>query len=224
MGDVNITTSFKDVRLKDIDGKVNVLNNFGSISAYNIDCRSSICRFETTHGQLRLENINGEVEAITSGKPLILKSIDAGKGLIHAVNNYGIIEATDLTGVLGLKTEFSAIEGKDLRFSAGKSKISTSYNAVILKGISVNNSEVDISNSFSDVLVAFEKDVSTRLVLTSDEGGSISTEDLFIKPTTISRNRFEGFVGDGQSNLAVNVQGIGKIEIRGEETKSKSSF
>ena len=214
-GPVNIRTSFKDVTLGDVEGEVSILNNSGSIEAFNINCGPGKCRFETTVGKVKLENIIGEVEVITSYKPIILKGVNAGGGTISATNNYGEIKLDDVRGKLEIKTNFSRIEGDIINLSPGSSMISSGYAEIELDKIRLDNSDLSISNNFSDVRAVFPGKPSARFILATDEGGGIHIKGIPLKPVSVTRNGFEGIVGGGVSTIEINIRGIGRIDVLG---------
>jgi len=214
-GPVNIRTSFKDVTLGDVEGEVSILNNSGSIEAFNINCGSGKCRFETTVGKIKLENIIGEVEAITSYKPIILKGVNAGGGMILATNNYGEIRLDDVRGKLEIKTNFSRIQGDIINLSPGNSMVSGGYAEIELDRIRLDNSDLSISNNFSDVRAVFTGKTSAHFMLATDEGGGIHIKGIPLKPVSVTRNGFEGIVGEGESTLEINIRGIGRIDVLG---------
>ena len=191
------------------------MNNSGSIEAFNINCGSGKCRFETTVGKIKLENIIGEVEAITSYKPIILKGVNAGGGMILATNNYGEIRLDDVRGKLEIKTNFSRIQGDIINLSPGNSMVSGGYAEIELDRIRLDNSDLSISNNFSDVRAVFTGKTSAHFMLATDEGGGIHIKGIPLKPVSVTRNGFEGIVGEGESTLEINIRGIGRIDVLG---------
>jgi hypothetical protein len=216
-GEVNISTSLKKVFLSDIRGRVNVFSNNGPIEARDIVCGGSRCRFETTQGEIDLRDITGEVEAITTYKDILMSEIDAKGGLITATNNYGRIKLRDITGVVDITADYNVIKGNDIHLMPGFSRITNSYEDIDLKDVMLDGCDLAINNSFADVLVVLNEETSTNLLLSTAEGGTIEARGVPIRPTSISRNRFTGVIGSGTSNLEINIEGIGKIEIAGYE-------
>ncbi|MCP4631764.1 MAG: hypothetical protein GY855_02480 [candidate division Zixibacteria bacterium] len=223
-GQIFIKTSFKNVTLSNIEGNIDILNNSGEIKVSDVDCGKFMCRLETSKGMIRAENFKGELEAITSHAPIVLRNVDAGKGLIYMTNTYGKVKMEDITGMIEITSDYTTIMGDKISFSRGLSIITDSYNPISLKNISLDNSEVTINNDFSDVVVSFIEGESVRLILSTDEGGSIYTKGMPIEPVTISGNSFEGMVRKGESSFEVNIQGIGTIEIEGQDRISKKSY
>ncbi|MBD3168893.1 MAG: hypothetical protein GF307_05380 [candidate division Zixibacteria bacterium] len=216
-GDVNITAGYKKVELREIQGEVNVFSNSGSITARDINCGNSKCRFETTQGGIELRSIEGEIEAVTSYKPIEIVDCDAGLGVIYAVNNYAPIIINNVSGVLDLTTNYGKINVNDGTLPPGRSKISTNYEPIELRGVTMDESFLTVNNIYSDIRIWFAETPAARVFLATDEGGTIHTVGLPIKATALTRNRFEGFIGGARSSVEANIQGIGKIELRGAD-------
>ncbi len=223
-GDIDIRTSYKPVIINNINGYVNIQNHSGDIIARNIAEGERKCNFETTYGKIVLEKIYGGFKAATSYKPIMLKQIDSKDGIIKVSDSYGKININKFSGLLDLKTEFSDIEGEDLDFSEGSSKISNSFNSITLKNLRLNRSELMIDNSFADVSISLNGNSSVHFILSTGEGGAIHIKGMSVKPIAISYNSFEGITGKGDSELKVNIQGIGRINITGTSSKRGKSY
>jgi hypothetical protein len=212
-GIVTIKTSYSDVKLAKIRGDVNIQTSYSSIEARDITLTENAGLFETSYGNIYLENIKGPIEANTSYNSIFASDIDADNGSIVLRTSYAKITAERISGELVCETSYSPVDLTDINFTHGMNNIETRYSPINLDMNKITDAQLTINNTYNNINLSLPKDISARLTLAVDKGGKIHTLGIPIKPILMEKTRLEGLVGDGRSQLELNVDGIGEINI-----------
>lgn len=214
-GRVEVMTSYGDINLHTIRGEIKAETQIGSIGAEEIIINSGYAYLRAKHGPVVLRDIQGPVEASTEYSTINASDIDATYGYVVLRTSYGSIEATDVTGELICETSYSPVIIKDSNINHGHSRIETSYAPITVEFTEISNSNLYISNEYSGIDLSLPETVSTKLIAAVGKGGRIYTKGFLMKPTVLDLTRLEAMVGDGESRIEVQVNGIGNINITG---------
>lgn len=212
-GEVSIKTSYSDVSLSNIQGDIDIQTSYSSITARDIVISDNPGLFETSYGRIILENIKGPLEANTSYDSIVASNLEAGEGSIILRTNYAKIKAENISGELICETSYSPVELTNINFTHGINNIETRYSPINLELFKIDDAQLIINNTYNNINLSLPKDISARLTLAVDRGGKIHTLGIPIKPLVMEKTRLEGLVGDGRSQLELNVDGIGEINI-----------
>jgi len=219
-GNSVIKTSYSSIDLSNIEGSITVEASYSEINARDIIIKNSPAIFTTSYGALNLEDITGSVEAVTDYGNIKVSNIHAPTGSVILRTNYGQIEADDVDGELVCETSFEPIILGNIELTHGISKFDTKHAPIDAEILRMNDSQLIINNTYSHINLNLPSEISAKLLLAVDEGGTIHTRDLSIKPLVLKRNRLVGLVGDGLAKIEINVDGIGEINISGPSGNS----
>lgn len=212
-----IRASYAPVDCSRIKGSISVETRYASIAGEDLTITEGVGTFETSHGAVRLSQVTGPIEITTSYSPINIRDIDAKAGSVVLSTSYAPIQADNISGELICETSYNPIDLNDITLSHGRSRIETQYSPVTASLTQLGkSSQLFVNNTYSSIDLLVESDLSATLVLTVDDGGSIHTKDIKIKPQTMDKNRLVGLAGDGLSRVEVNVDGIGEINIHGK--------
>jgi hypothetical protein len=214
-GPVEVITSYGDINLRTIRGEIKAETEIGSIGAEEIIINSGYAYLRAKHGPIVLRDIQGPVEASTEYSTINVSDIDATYGYVVLRTSYGSIEATDVTGELICETSYSPVIIKNSNINHGHSRIETSYAPITVEFTEISNSDLYISNEYNGIDLSLPETVSTKLIAAVGKGGRIYTKGLLMRPTALNLTRLEAIVGDGESRIEVQVNGIGSINISG---------
>ena len=215
-GRLVVKTSYSEVELSGIEGEISVETSYGGIRASRLTISENPGYFETSYGDIMLDNIEGPVKVLTSYDSIIASDIDAGSGSVVLRTSYGKIKAENIKGEIVCETSYNPIDLENVNFTHGINMIETKYSPINLDNMNIDEARLFVNNTYGSINISLVPDVSARLILSVDEGGSIHTSGFSIKPLAMERNRLEGIIGNGESKIELNVNGIGEINIRGK--------
>jgi hypothetical protein len=201
--DLNIRGPLKEV---DVD------NKYGKTYVSNV---SEITRLNGTYNTMDLENIQGDLEVHTTYNSIYARDVDTKKGKASFKTIYGKIDLEGIRGQIEAETIYSPIYATDISLLGGVNRIQTVYSKIDLEFEQIEDSELYVKNTYGNINVSVPEDLSARLTLTVDRGGTIHTTGILIAPTVLKKTRLEGICGQGESKLEMNIDGIGKIYIEG---------
>lgn len=212
--DIVVGTKTRSFAL-DISGpleEVSVENDFGEITVTDISGRTDI---SGTYNKVELEDLQGQVDVETSYNSIRAVNIDTQEGMASLETSYASILVEDLTGQLRAVTSYAAIQVSGWELIDGRSQIATAHSRVDLGLTGMENSQLTVTNTFGDVNMQVPSDLSARLIFTVGNGGKIETNGILITPQVLQKTRLEGVCGEGDSEMEVDVQGIGRILLEG---------
>lgn len=214
-GPVDIRTDNGSIVLAAVKGQLKARTENGSIDAMDIVLSSGYAILQTSNGRITMANIQGPVEAYTSNGEIEARKIAAADGSVVLRTSYAPIKAEGINGELICETSYGKVEVKDITINHGHSRLETSYAPILAQVEAISNCELYVANDYSNVDLSIPGDASALLVASVDRGGRIHTRNLSLVPKALDMTRLEGFVGDGESRIEVNVGGIGSIDING---------
>jgi hypothetical protein len=201
--------------LTTIKGQLKARTENGSIEARDIVVPSGYAILQTSNGRIDLAEIQGPVEAYTSNAGIEARGIAAADGSVVLRTSYAPIKAEEIKGELICETSYGNVDIREVYIDHGHSRLETSYAPIVARMDEISNCELYVTNDYSNVDLQIPDDVSALLVASVDRGGRIHTKNISLVPKAIDQTRLEGFVGDGESRIEVNVSGIGSIDING---------
>jgi hypothetical protein len=212
-GTTIIKTSYSEIYLDKIQGDIDIQTSYSSILARDIVIGNNIGVFETSYGSITLENIKGPLEASTSYGLINASDLEALDGSIVLRTSYGKIEAEKISGEIICETSYSPVDLSEINFTHGMNSVETRYSPINIEMFKINDAQLIINNTYNNINLSLPKDISARLTLAVDKGGKIHTLGIPIKPLVMEKTRLEGLVGDGRSQVELNIDGIGEINI-----------
>lgn len=215
-GGVVIKTSYSDIKLEKIVGDVDVQTSYSNIYARDVILPDNVGLFETSYGPIFLDNIKGPLEANTSYDSIFASNLESDEGSIVLRTSYGKIQARKISGELICETSYHPVVLTDVEFTHGMNSIETKYSPIRINlDKIIDDAQLNINNTYSNIDLKLPQDISARLTLAVDRGGKIHTLGIPIKPLLMEKTRLEGLIGDGRSLVELNVDGIGEINIEG---------
>lgn len=199
----------------DISGplkKVYINNRYGDIKLEDVSEETHITG---SYNEVDVEDIEGELDIETSYNSIRVGDVNTKEGKAFLETSYGEIEVENFTGQLEANTVYSSIHGSDITLLGGTNEIKTVYSKIDLEFEEITNCELYVKNTYGNINMVVPKDLSARLILVVGRGGKIHTNGILIKPLVLVKTRLEGICGDGDSEIELDIDGIGKILVEG---------
>lgn len=199
----------------DISGplkKAYIRNRYGDIQLKDVSEETDI---SGAYNQVEVEDIEGDLDIETTYNSIFVKDINTKDGKAFLKTTYGKIEVENFTGQLEATTVYSPIHASDIRLIGGKNEIKTVYSKIDLELEDIKDCELYVKNTYGNINVEAPRNLSARLILTVGRGGKIHTNRILIKPLVLEKTRLEGISGDGDSEIELEIKGIGKILLEG---------
>jgi len=199
----------------DISGplkKVYIKNRYGDIQLEDVSEETDI---SGTYNQVEVKDIEGDLDIETTYNSIFVKDINTKDGKAFLKTTYGKIEVENFTGQLEATTVYSPIHASDITLLGGTNEIKTVYSKIDLELEDIKDCELYVKNTYGNINVEAPRNLSARLILTVGRGGKIHTNRILIKPLVLEKTRLEGISGDGDSEIELEIKGIGKILVEG---------
>ena len=201
----------------DISGPLNnveIENGYGKIYVEGVAGETDI---QTSYGGVEARDLSGRVNIETSYGSIFLSNVDTQDKTAFLKTAYDKIDMRKIRGDIKARTNYSPINGTDLELSGGTSSFETIYSKVDLKIKEIKDCDLFIENTHGNVHLGLPRDVSAGVSLSIDPGGRIETAGLSILVESIDQTSLKGVLGEGESNIEVDVGGIGKILLESYE-------
>lgn len=192
--------------------KVDIENKYGKTYVKDV---SENTRIVGPYNKVEIENIQGDLNIRTTYNSIYARNVNTKKGKASFKTIYGKIDLEDIRGQIEAETIYSPIYASDVTLLGGVNKIQTVYSKVDLELEEIEECELHVKNTYGNINVSVPEDISARLTLTVDRGGKIHTTGILITPTVLKKTRLEGICGQGESQIEIDVDGIGKILLEG---------
>lgn len=212
--DVVVETKTSSFEL-DISGplrKTYIKNRYGSIELSDV---SEETRITGSYNRVEVSELQGDLEIETSYNSISVEDVNTKGKRAFIKTSYGKIELEDFSGQLEAYTVYSPIYASNITLLGGRNEIKTVYSKVELELEGLEDAKLYVYNSYGNVDLAVPTDLSARLTLIVGRGGKINTDGILIKPQVLGKTRLEGICGDGDSEIEVDISGIGKIRLEG---------
>jgi hypothetical protein len=191
---------------------VNIQNHYGGIQVKDVSEETNI---RGTYGNVDVENIRGELNIETSYNSVSATDINTQNGKAFLKTTYGKIDVERFRGQLEVNTVYSSIDGSDITLLGGRNEIKTVYSKINLEFANIKDAELYVKNTYGNIDMVVPKDLSARLMLTVGRGGKIHTSGILIKPLVLEKTRLEGVCGKEDSEIEMDIDGIGQILLEG---------
>jgi hypothetical protein len=212
--DIVLVTKTRNFQL-DISGplrRADIKNSYGDVRLSEVLEETTI---DGSYSKVEVDNIQGGLDIETSYNEIRVSDTNTEDGRATLKTTYGRIQVEQFEGQLEASTVYSPIQCSGLSLLEGENQIRTMYSTIDLEIDEIEDCGLYVTNSYGNVNLVVPADLSARLRLSVDRGGKINTNRILIKPLVLDKTRLEGICGDGDSNIGVQVNGIGKIQIEG---------
>jgi hypothetical protein len=199
--------------LLDVSGpleKAFIDNSYGTVRVEDVSQETNIIG---DYNQVAVEDVEGDLEIETSYKSIYVRRVDTRGNKAFFKTTYGKIELIDFTGQLEANTSFSPIDASAITLTGGRNEFKTVHSQIDLEFEEIEDCELYVYNSYGNVRLLTPPELSARFTLTVGRGGRIHTTGIPIRPLVIEKTRLEGISGDGDSEIEVDIEGIGKILV-----------
>ncbi len=199
-----------------VEGPLAALENETSLGRIEAGRITEKLNLTTSSRDIVVSNIAGEIALETSSAEIRITDMRAIDKPAYIRNQNGDISLNHCAGGLDVRTQYGKIKGSELIFTNAKVRIDGSYSPIRLKVDSLENADVVISNINEDIDLLLPNEVSADFRLEVGVDSEIDVEDLLFRPTAVNERWLEFKTGSGESDISVEVQGIGNILIAGK--------
>jgi len=185
--------------------------NCGVQFTIRVPRRTELGSLRTSNGSIRVENIEGRVDARTSNGGVRLANI---KGKVDARTSNGAIQLDSVTGAVTAGTSNGSIKGRITdTVTADPVRLSTSNGAIEIRIEAQHNNDVTATTSNGSVTVRMPDTANARIVASTSSHESVTTDFPVTVRGTISKNKIEGSVGSGSGPLLQMTTSNGSIRL-----------
>lgn len=185
-----------------------VENDYGEITVTDILQETSI---RGTYNKVEVQNLQGKVDIETSYNSIRARDVDTKGDKAMFETLHGKIEVDRFKGQLEAITSYSPVDASGISLIGGSSKISTVHSKIDLLIDELEDCKLFVSNSYGNINVRAPEDLSAKLSFSVGRGGKIETNRILIRPTVLQRTSLKGTCGEGDSEIELEIDGIGTI-------------
>ena len=199
----------------DISGplkKVYIKNRYGDIQLEDVSEETNI---SGSYNKVDVEDLKGKVDIETSFNSIRVRDVDTKDSKAFLKTTHGKIRVEQFTGQLEATTSYDPIHAYDINLTGGKNEITTVHSKIDIELEDIKDCELHVKNTYGNINVEAPRNLSARLILTVGRGGKIHTNRILIKPLVLEKTRLEGICGEGDSEIELEIKGIGKILVEG---------
>jgi DUF4097 and DUF4098 domain-containing protein YvlB len=161
--------------------------------------RTELGSLRTSNGAIRIENIEGRVDAKTSNGSVRLANI---KGKVDARTSNGAVQLDSITGPVVASTSNGSIKGRITdTVTSDPVKMTTSNGAIEVRIEAQHNNDVTASTSNGGITVRMPDTANARISASTSNHESVTTDFPVVVRGTLSKNKIEGSVGNGNGPL-----------------------
>jgi hypothetical protein len=200
----------------DITGPIptlDVQNQYGKIQVSDVSEQTTI---SSTYGQVDMENIKGAINVETSYNSISLRNSATDGEKAYLKTSYGKIDVEKFEGELEANTVYSTIDASEVTLRDGKNEFKTVYSRIDLDVAEMQDAQLYVQNTYGNVNLTVPEDLSASLKFTVGRGGKITTRGIIIRPTVLNQTTLEGTCGEEESEIEVDIDGIGQIRLEGK--------
>lgn len=192
---------------------LNIENQYGKIQVSDV---SEETRISSTYGQVDVENIRGALNIETSYNSISVRNADTDDEKAFLKTSYGKIDVEKFKGQLEASTVYSSIDASDITLLDGRNEFKTVYSKIDLDITEMKDAQLYVQNTYGNVNLVAPNDLSARLKFTVGRGGKIIARGIIIRPTVLNQTTLEGICGKEESDIEVDINGIGQIQLEGK--------
>ncbi len=192
--------------------KVDIQNQYGDIQVSDVSEETNITG---SYDQVEVKNIEGDLNVETSYNSILAQDVNTKDSKAYFKTSYGKINVERFEGQLDANTVYGNIYASDVTLRGGGSEFKTVYSKIDLDLTAIEDATLYINNTYGNIDVVVPTDLSARLMLTVGRGGKIKTSGIVIQPTELNKTTLEGICGEEDSEIEINIEGIGQILLEG---------
>jgi hypothetical protein len=211
---IEVETKTRHFKL-DISGpleRVFVENDFGEITVVEVTEETSI---RGTYNKVEVKDLQGKVDIETTYNNIRAWDIDT-KGKVASLETiHAVIEVKDFKGQLRARTIYAPMDLSGLNLIGGRNEIATMHSKIDIELEKIKGSQLLVTNAYGNINLQAHEELSARLIFIVGRGGKIETNRIPIRPQVLQKTRLEGICGDGDSEIQLDIEGIGRILLEG---------
>jgi len=192
--------------------KIDIQSQYGNIQVSDI---SEETRITATYGQVDVENIRGGLNVETSYNSISVRNVETKDEKALLKTSYGKIDVERFEGQLEASTVYSPIDASDITLIDGTNMFKTVYSKIDLDIADIKDAQLYVQNTYGNVNLVVPEDLSARLKFTVGRGSKITTRGIIIRPTVLNQTTLEGICGEEESEIEIDINGIGQIQFEG---------
>lgn len=204
-----------------MEGPFRSVENRSSFGRLDIQKVTERLNLSGSNRDMNIEDISGDIYISTSNADIRIEDIITGSRAARIRNENGDIFIDKAKGTLNIKSSYGRIRLNDVSLFDGASRIIGVHCPIKMEVIEISDAELSISSTYEDVMLFLAETVSARISLEVESEGEMHVNDITVKPILIESNRLELVVGDGNSEIIVDVEGGGNINIEGIPASGK---
>jgi hypothetical protein len=211
---IEVETKTRHFKL-DISGpleRVFVENDFGEITVVDVTEETSI---QGTYNKVEVKDLQGKVDIETTYNNIRAWDIDTKGELASLETIHAVIEVKDLKGQLQARTIYAPVDLSGLNLTGGRNEITTTHSKINIELEKIKDAQLLVNNAFSNINLQAHEDLSAKLIFIVGRGGKIETNRILIRPQVLKKTRLEGICGEGDSEIEMEIEGIGRILLEG---------
>jgi len=192
--------------------KIDIQSQYGNIQVSDI---AEETRITATYGQVDVENVRGGLNVETSYNSISVRNVETKDEKALLKTSYGKIDVERFEGQLEASTVYSPIDASDITLIDGTNMFKTVYSKIDLDIADMKDAQLYVQNTYGNVNLVVPEDLSTRLKFTVGRGSKITTRGIIIRPTVLNQTTLEGICGEEESEIEIDINGIGQILLEG---------
>ena len=192
---------------------INIQNQYGKIQVTDISEETTI---SSAYGPVDVEDVRGILNIETSYNSISVRHADTQDEKAILKTSYGKIDLEQFEGQLEASTVYSSIDASDITLRDGNNEFKTVYSKIDLDITEMQDAQLYVQNTYGNVNLMVPADLSARLKFTVGRGGKMITRGIIIRPTVLNQTTLQGTCGQGESEIEVDINGIGQIQLEGK--------
>ena len=210
--DLDIESDFIDFT---IEGPFRSISNKPSFAQFDIRGVSEKLDITTAGQNIYLRDISGLVSVTTNNADIRIRNMITDTKPARLKNERGDILIADHDGALDVQNSFGKIRINGARLKSHTSKIHGLHCPIKLEAAEITGGDLEITSTFENVDLILPQSLSASMNFKVGLEGEIHIVNLPVKPIKVERDRFRGVSGEGESNIMVEIEGPGNIEVEG---------
>jgi len=193
--------------------KIDIQSLYGNIQVNDISEETNIT---ATYGQVDVENVRGSLNVETSYNSISIRNVETKDEKALLKTSYGKIDVERFEGQLEASTVYSPIDASGITLIDGTNMFKTVYSKIDLDITEIKDAQLYVQNTYGNVNLVVPEDLSARLKFTVGRGSKIITRGIIVRPTVLNQTTLEGICGEEESEIEVDINGIGQIQLEGK--------
>jgi hypothetical protein len=188
------------------------INSFGRLAVQGVTERLNL---SSSNRDISLEEIRGDISVTTSNADIRINGVESTTKPLRIRNENGNIYVEDLSGEFDIASSFGKIKLSEVAVTRGRGSLSCVHCPVNIEINRLDSAELLISNAYEDVELELPETIAARFFLSTELDGEIHVEKIPVRPIQAAGDFLELISGKGGSEIRIDIEGGGHIEIRG---------